>query len=100
MILNLYPNHLERHGNFKKYAGSKFKLIKHQSRGNYAFIENKNKILNQLIRKNKIKSKIKKVNYKKYFNYLKFIKKSYFKNLNNIKNLSLFLRYQNFKNKF
>ncbi len=88
MILNLYPNHLERHGNFKKYVGSKFKLIKNQSKRDYAFIENKNKILNKLIKKNQIKSKIKKVNYKKYFNYLKFIKKNYFKNLNNIKNLS------------
>ena len=88
MILNLYPNHLERHGNFKKYVGSKFKLIKNQSKQDYAFIENKNKVLNKLIKKNQINSKIKKVNYKKYFNYLKFIKKSYFKNLNNIKNLS------------
>ena len=88
MILNLYPNHLERHGNFKKYVGSKFKLIQNQSKGDYAFIENKNKVLNQLIKNNQIKSEIKKVNYKKYLNYLKFIKNNYFKNLNNIKNLS------------
>ena len=80
MILNLYPNHLERHGNFKKYVRSKFKLIKNQSKGDYAFIENKNKVLNQLIKNNQIKSKIKKVNYKKYLNYLKFIKNNYFKN--------------------
>ena len=88
VILNLYPNHLERHGNFKNYIKAKFKLIKNQSKRDYAFIESKNKILNQLIKKNKIKSKIKIVNYKKYLNYLKFIKNNYFKNLSNIKNLT------------
>ena len=88
MILNLYPNHLERHGNFKSYARSKFKLIKSQSKDSYAFIEINNKILNKLIKKNKINSKIKIVNYKKYLNYFKLIKNNYFKNLNNMKNLS------------
>ncbi len=88
MILNLYPNHLERHGNFNNYIRSKFKLIENQSKEDYAFIESENKVLNKLIKKNPIKSKIKKVNYKKYLNYLKIIKNNYFKNLINIKNLS------------
>ena len=88
MLLNLYPNHLERHGNFKNYVRSKFKLIKNQSKEGYAFIESKNIVLDRLIKKNQVKSKIKKVNYKKYLNYLKYIKNNYFKNLINIKNLS------------
>ena len=88
VILNLYPNHIERHGSFENYIKAKFKLIKSQSEGDYTFIEGKNKILNKLIKKNKVKSKIKIVNYKKYLNYLKFIKNNYFKNLSNIKNLS------------
>ncbi len=91
LILNLHPDHLERHGNFKNYAKVKFKLIKTQSKMDYAFVDNKNKIINQLIKKNKIKSKVIIVNYKKYLNYLKFIKNSYFNNLINIQNLSFIL---------
>jgi len=91
LILNLYPDHLERHGNFKNYIEAKFKLIKNQSRGDYAFIDSKNKILKELIKKNRIKSKVKIVDYKKYLNYLKFIKNNYFKNLSNIKNLTFVL---------
>jgi len=88
IILNLYPNHLERHGNFKNYVKAKFKLIKNQTKSDFAFIEGKNKILNQFIKRNKIESKIQTVNFKKYMKYLKFINNSYFNNLTNIKNLS------------
>ena len=88
IILNLYPNHLERHGNFNNYIRAKFKLIKNQSKGDYAFIESKNKILKQLIKKNEIKSKIQIVNYKKYLKNSKLVKNNYFNNISNIKNLS------------
>jgi len=91
LILNLYPDHLERHGNFKNYAKAKFKLIQTQSKGDYAFVDNKNKIINQLLIKNKIRSKVIIVNYKKYLNYLKLIKNNYFNNLSNIQNLSFIL---------
>ncbi len=91
LILNLYPDHLERHGNFKNYAKAKFKLIKTQSKGDYAFVDSKNKLINQLLKKNKIRSKVIIVNYKKYLIYLKFIKNSYFNNLSNIQNLSFVL---------
>ncbi len=88
LILNLSPDHLERHGNFKNYIKAKFKLIQNQSENNYAFVENKNYFLNNLIKKNKIKSKIIRVNYEKYKKYYKQINNDYFKNISNIKNLS------------
>ena len=88
LILNTSPDHLERHGNFRNYVRSKFKLIENQSNKNYAFIDNNNKILNHLIKKYKIKSKINKVNYKKYYKYFKLIKNNYFNNISNIKNIS------------
>jgi len=88
IILNLSPDHLERHGNFKNYINAKFKLIKNQSKNNYAFIERKNYILNSLVKKNKIKSKIFGVNYAKYRKYNKLITNDYFKNKSNINNLS------------
>lgn len=88
MILNLSPDHLERHGNFRNYVRAKFKLIKNQSKRHYAFIEKKNNLLNNLIKKNKIKSKIFRVNYKKYEKYYNLIDNHYFNNKSNIQNLS------------
>ena len=88
LILNLSPDHLERHGNFENYVKVKFKLIKTQSKNSYAFIENKNYLLNNLIKKNKVNSKIFRVNYKKYQKYNKMITNDYFMNVSNFRNLS------------
>ena len=88
LILNLSPDHLERHNNFKNYVNAKFKLIKNQSKNDFAFIEKNNYFLNNLIKKNKIKSKIYKVNYKNYKKYYKLITNRYFENKSNIMNLS------------
>mgnify|MGYP001355973682 CR=1 FL=1 len=91
LILNLSPDHIERHGNYKNYVNAKFKLIKNQSKNNYAFIENKNYILNNLIKRNKINSKIYRVKYEKYKKYNEVITNDYFKNISNFKNLSFIL---------
>ena len=88
LILNISPDHIERHGNFKNYIKAKFKLIETQSSNNYAFIEKESNLLNQLIKKRKINSKIYKVNYKKYKKFYKLITNHYFKNNWNFKNLS------------
>ena len=85
------PDHLERHGSFSKYVNAKFKLIKTQEKGDNAFIENQNNYLNNLIKKNKINSKIIRVNYKTYFQHFKSINNNYFNNTNNLKNLSFII---------
>ena len=88
IILNLNPDHLERHGSFKNYAKAKFKIIKSQSNKDFAFVENKNKFLNELIKNNQIKSKIIKIDYLKNQKYLRKIDNIYFNNSSNKKNLS------------
>ena len=88
VILNLSPDHLERHGNFKNYIKAKFKLIQNQSKKDCAFIEKNNYLLNNLIKKNKIKSRVFRVNYEKYKKHYKLINNDYFKNKSNIKNVS------------
>ncbi len=88
IILNLNPDHLERHGSFKNYAEAKFKLIKSQNQNDYTFIENENNFLNELIKNNNIKSKIIKINYLKNKNHFKQIDNIYFNNSSNKKNLS------------
>ncbi len=85
-ILNLSPDHLERHGNFNNYVFSKFKLLMNQKSDDYALIENKDKNLKKLISKHKIKSKIK---YVKYSNkLLKQVKNTYLNNSANERNLN------------
>jgi len=93
-ILNIRPDHLERHKSIQNYASAKFKLILNQNKNFYAFVEN-NKYLNQQIKKHQIKSKIIKIktNYNKI---KKLISNSYFDNINNIKNLSFILEFAKF----
>ena len=88
IILNLNPDHLERHGSFKNYAEAKFKIIKSQSNKDFAFIENKNDFLNELVKNNQIKSKIIKIDYLKNQKYFRKIDNIYFNNSSNKKNLS------------
>ncbi len=88
IILNLNPDHLERHGSFKNYAEAKFKIIKSQSTKDFAFIENKNNFLNGLIKNNHIKSKIIKIDYLKNQKHFRKIDNIYFNNSSNKKNLS------------
>ncbi len=91
VILNLSPDHLERHGTFKNYAEAKFKIVKSQQKNDYTFLDNENKFLIQLIKKNRLKSKIIKVNYIKYKKYFRKIDNIYFNNSSNRKNLSYVL---------
>jgi len=42
IILNVSPNHLERHRTFKNYIKSKSRLIKSQKKNSFAFIEKNN----------------------------------------------------------
>ena len=88
IILNLNPDHLERHGTFKNYAEAKFKIVKSQTKSDYAFIENKNNYLNKLVKNNQVKSKIIKINYLKYKKYFGQINNIYFNNSANRINLS------------
>ena len=90
-ILNISPDHLERHKSIQKYTHAKFKLILNQNKNYYAFVEN-NKYLNRQIKKYKIRSKIIKIN-KNDNKIKKLISNSYFDNINNLKNLSFILRF-------
>ncbi len=91
VILNISPNHLERHGTFKNYIKSKFRLIKNQKKNSFAFIEKNNNFLKEEIKKNKINSKIIKVNLKISNKIKKKINNPYFENKNNQNNLKFVL---------
>ena len=52
LILNISPDHLERHKTINRYVAAKFKLIKNQSKNDYAILNTKNFYI-----KKKLKSK-------------------------------------------
>jgi len=61
VILNISPDHLERHKTFKNYVRAKFKLIKNQSRKDYAILDTSNFYVKEQVRTQKFLSKIIKV---------------------------------------
>jgi len=91
IILNVSPDHLERHGTIQKYAHSKFKLILNQNKKSFAYIESRNKYLDNEIKNYKFESNLTKVKKINPNNFEKKINNPYFKNINNLNNLSFIL---------
>ena len=86
-ILNLSPDHLERHGNINEYAKAKLKLCLNQEKNMYSYMEKNNNILNKNILDNKIKTKLYKISYSKYYFFKKKLKNIYLQDKNNLRNI-------------
>ena len=86
-ILNLAPDHIERHKTLKNYIDAKFKLFKSQLRGNLAFVKDDDLLIKKKLKSNKYKSKIIKVDTKKTNNFLKDLNNNYFLSETNKENL-------------
>ena len=87
VILNLSPDHLERHGNINKYAQAKLKLIFNQDKNTQSYIEKNNHIINKNIFKKKIKSSLNKLNFNKEEYFKKKINNLYLLDKNNLDNI-------------
>ena len=90
-ILNISTDHLERHKFLKNYVKAKFKLLKFQSKGHFAFVKKNDLIINREIRSNKFSCKITKVNTDKIKNFIKILDNKYFDTETNKENLSFVL---------
>jgi UDP-N-acetylmuramoylalanine--D-glutamate ligase len=88
IILNITPDHLERHGTFLDYAKAKLKLIKNQKKQDYAFVDVSNKYIKKEINNKKLNSQIINVDIKSANKNLYKIKNSYFFTEGNKQNLS------------
>ena len=86
-ILNITPDHLERHGTFSSYVKAKFKLIRNQNSKDYSFLDLKNKFLKKEINKKKLYSKVIDVNTKTMNKNLLKMKNPYFFTEGNKQNL-------------
>ena len=91
VILNLSPDHIERHKTLDKYVKAKFKLLKNQNKGNFAFVKKDDQLIKNKLRFYKLKSKLIKVDTKKNINFLKNINNEYFFTETNKENLSFVL---------
>ena len=91
LILNISPDHLERHKTINKYVSAKFKLVKNQSKKDIAILNMKNfYIKRELESKNYLPKVIKiKKNLDKIF--LKKINNEYFNTEGNKENLKFIL---------
>tara|TARA_B100001057_G_scaffold482246_1_gene557302 strand:+ start:522 stop:1799 length:1278 start_codon:yes stop_codon:yes gene_type:complete len=91
-ILNISPDHLERHQTIQKYIKAKLKLVKNQSQNSLAFInKNDNRIMSKL-KKTKYKSKIILVDTNLKKKSLSKFKNENFLSRSNIENLSFVIR--------
>ena len=86
-ILNLSPDHIERHGTLNKYVKSKFKLLKNQTNGSLAFLKKNDFLVTKELKRNKFLSKIIRVDTKKNNTLFKQINNIYFSTETNKENL-------------
>ena len=87
LILNISPDHLERHRTIERYVSAKFKLIKNQSNKDFAILNTKNFYIKKKLKSEKILSKIIKIKKKIDVTFLKKIDNQYFNSDGNRENL-------------
>ena len=92
VILNISPDHLERHLTLQKYISAKFKLIENQSKNSLALINKNNNLIMSKIKRIKYKSKIVKVDTKLAYNFVKKLENKNFLSGSNLENLSFVIK--------
>ena len=92
VLLNISPDHLERHKTIKNYIKTKFKLIYSLKKNDHGFINSSDPIQKKFLKNKKFICKIINVKNKISQQDNKLLKNSYFKNSNNLQNLSFILK--------
>ena len=92
VILNITSDHIERHKTLNNYVNAKFKLLKFQIRGSFAFVKKEDDLIIKQIKKNKYKAKIYKVKTSNLNKEIDKITNKYFISDGNKENLSFILK--------
>ena len=90
-ILNISPDHIERHKNIKNYIKVKTKIFLAQKKNDYSYINLRSKyykLIKNIFKKNHLKSKLISIDRSNLDFLLKKINNKYFKSNGNIENLS------------
>jgi len=92
IILNITPDHLERHKTINKYVSAKFKLIRNQSKNDIAILNTQNFYIKRELKQKRFAPSILKI--KKYTNnsFIKIIDNHYFDTDGNKENLTFVLK--------
>jgi len=101
LIINISPDHLERHRTFSKYVDAKIKIILNQKKNDVSIIDNDRYLIDR-IKKNKLNSNLITLKYSKYNKFKKKITNKYFSLNANFKNLCFLFeisKYLKLKNK-
>jgi len=94
-IVNISPDHLERHKSMKNYASIKSKIFLGQKKSDFSYVSSKNKYSNfikEIHKQKKLKSKLIIVKKKDYKSLSGLIKNRYFNSEGNIENLNFAYR--------
>jgi UDP-N-acetylmuramoylalanine--D-glutamate ligase len=91
IILNISPDHLERHKTINKYVSAKFKLVKSQSKKDYAILNIKNFYIKRELESKNFLPKVIKIKKKINNIFLKKINNQYFNSEGNKENLKFIL---------
>ena len=91
LILNISPDHLERHKTINKYVSAKFKLVKNQSKNDLAILNTKNLYIKRELKSKIFLPKIVKIEKEVDSIFLKRINNQYFNTEGNKENLKFIL---------
>jgi len=92
VILNITPDHIERHKSLKNYINAKFKLLVSQSNESIGFIKKNDPLITNKINKINLKQKIIKVDQLKNNKIFNLLDNKYFLTSGNKENLSFVLK--------
>ena len=92
VILNISPDHIERHKNLKNYINAKFNLLNSQSNQSLAFVKKNDPLIIKKIQNSNFKQKILKVDTLKNNKIFDQLKNKYFLSYGNKENLSFVLK--------
>ena len=92
IILNITPDHLERHKTINKYVSAKFKLIKNQSKNDIAILNTKNFYIKRELKQKKFAPSILKIEKYTSDKFIKKIDNYYFNTDGNKENLTFVLK--------
>ncbi len=87
MILNISPDHLDRHKTASKYVNAKFKLVKNQSEKDLAILNVDNFYIKRQLKLRSFAAKIIKIDKKTNINFISKVKNKYFATDGNKENL-------------
>ena len=91
LILNISPDHLERHKTVNRYVSAKFKIVKNQSKKDLAILNTKNFYIKRELKSKNFLPKIIKIEKDLNNNFLKKIDNQYFNTDGNKENLRFIL---------